>query len=51
MAGKKSFTNDFCVILECAGLVHDIGNPPFGHSSKKQFKDGFQNVRKHYCKK
>ena len=22
---------DICNILQCAGLIHDIGNPPFGH--------------------
>ena len=23
--------DDICNILMCAGLIHDIGNPPFGH--------------------
>lgn len=23
--------DDICNILQCAGLIHDIGNPPFGH--------------------
>ncbi|MFA9378365.1 MAG: deoxyguanosinetriphosphate triphosphohydrolase [Lachnotalea sp.] len=43
--------NEIPVILSCAGLLHDIGNPPFGHFGevvigewfKKEFqKDDFQ---------
>lgn len=43
--------NEIPVILSCAGLLHDIGNPPFGHFGevvigewfKKEFtKDNFQ---------
>lgn len=36
-------------ILKCAGLIHDIGNPPFGHfgefSIRQWFKDNFPRLR------
>lgn len=40
---KDEFGQDICVILECAGLVHDIGNPPFGHSSEKAIQKWFKD--------
>ena len=27
---------DICDILQCAGLIHDIGNPPFGISVRRR---------------
>ena len=30
-----------CDILECAGLIHDIGNPPFGHFGEYTIRDWF----------
>lgn len=33
-----------CDILQCAGLIHDIGNPPFGHFGETAIQDWF---RKH----
>lgn len=30
-----------CDILDCAGLVHDIGNPPFGHFGEYAIREWF----------
>ena len=32
---------DVCHILQCAGLIHDIGNPPFGHFGESAIRDWF----------
>lgn len=32
---------DICHILQCAGLIHDIGNPPFGHFGEAAIRDWF----------
>lgn len=33
---------DFSDVLLCAGLVHDIGNPPFGHFGEYSIREWFQ---------
>ena len=33
---------DICSILQCAGLIHDIGNPPFGHFGETAIRDWFR---------
>ncbi len=33
---------EICNILECAGLIHDIGNPPFGHFGETVIRDWFK---------
>ena len=42
----SSFTmqmkEDICAILQCAGLLHDIGNPPFGHFGETVIQDWFK---------
>jgi len=33
---------DISDILQCAGLIHDIGNPPFGHFGEEAIREWFQ---------
>lgn len=44
--GDESFTAEHkaavCDILQCAGLIHDIGNPPFGHFGETAIQDWFK---------
>ncbi len=46
---NKNYLNDIPTILASAGLIHDIGNPPFGHFGediiKKWFKDNLKNLK------
>lgn len=38
---------DICSILQCAGLIHDIGNPPFGHFGELAIREWFrQNLKR-----
>lgn len=43
--GNTDITDDVrescCDILRCAGLVHDIGNPPFGHFGEYTIREWF----------
>lgn len=34
---------DISNILQCAGLLHDIGNPPFGHFGETTIRDWFKH--------
>lgn len=34
--------DNVCSILECAGLIHDIGNPPFGHFGEDSIRNWFE---------
>ena len=35
--------DDICNILQCAGLIHDIGNPPFGHYGEGVIQSYFRD--------
>lgn len=39
---KSSYKADICDILQCAGLLHDIGNPPFGHFGETVIREWFE---------
>ncbi len=36
------YRDDISDILQCAGLIHDIGNPPFGHFGEEIIQEWFQ---------
>ena len=36
------FKEEISSILQCAGLIHDIGNPPFGHFGEYAIRDWFK---------
>lgn len=40
---QPEYQADVCDILQCAGLLHDIGNPPFGHFGETVIRDWFRN--------
>lgn len=40
---QESYQADVCDILQCAGLLHDIGNPPFGHFGETVIRQWFFN--------
>lgn len=37
----EAYQTDVCDILQCAGLLHDIGNPPFGHFGETVIREWF----------
>ena len=39
---RESYQADVCDILQCAGLLHDIGNPPFGHFGETVIRQWFE---------
>ena len=41
-AFDEAMREDICSVLECAGLLHDIGNPPFGHFGEDAIRDWFK---------
>lgn len=40
---------DIEAILSCAGLLHDLGNPPFGHAGEEIIREWFKNNLKNIC--
>ncbi|HUM83749.1 MAG TPA: deoxyguanosinetriphosphate triphosphohydrolase [Lachnospiraceae bacterium] len=34
--------NSVSEVIECAGLIHDIGNPPFGHFGEEAIREWFR---------
>ncbi len=39
----ENFADKLPLVLRCAGLIHDFGNPPFGHSGEKYIRKYFDN--------
>lgn len=40
---RNEMVGDIEAILSCAGLLHDLGNPPFGHVGEKIIGEWFEN--------
>lgn len=43
---NESLSHDIPSILSCAGLLHDLGNPPFGHFGEIVIREWFKKVLK-----
>ena len=41
--GKDKLVEKIPEVLSCAGLLHDLGNPPFGHFGEVVIGDWFKN--------
>lgn len=39
---RPEYQGYICDILQCAGLLHDIGNPPFGHFGETVIREWFR---------
>lgn len=39
----KNYAGHISSLLRCSGLVHDLGNPPFGHFGEKAIQDFFHD--------
>jgi dGTPase len=40
----EEIVHDIVTIAEVCGLVHDFGNPPFGHAGEEAMRDWFRNM-------
>lgn len=45
---EQNDINKLKKVLACAGLLHDIGNTPFGHFGERAIQDYFTNFFKYY---
>lgn len=45
---KPEYQGYICDILQCAGLLHDIGNPPFGHFGETVIREWFRAHMEHF---
>lgn len=50
---KNELVEKIPIVLSCAGLLHDLGNPPFGHFGEVVIGEWFQSefLKKEFCYK